>query len=332
MDHMPVFAIYKFDFVLSKEGNLFSHGTTDNLIDKAQEIFDGLIKGYRPFPVNLEQNDKTLIPLENEVLAKHNRVALMLVCNEKHKKYQDKKDEKDLEYHPGCYVIIDNRDSIANIAIERISAFDNNPDKVALILQKAINDKLFSEGFPLKIEIRSKVQESTLWQIVEHQVKYYNDRITKVVFSFPVPGKVAGIDAPSEMKDKLAVMSAIASAMNAAKGSYHVEAERGRTLHLEQTQDDLAQMVHLCSRNAYDIQVHFKYYGLYRFGSEEKALSSIHDGIIERFKNGQIIVLYNGTSGFELVQWLDDVRKITENFKHVTPNAKKRKRRNQAEV
>lgn len=332
MDYIPVFAIYKFDFVLSKERNLFAGGNADNLIEKAQETFDELIKGDRPFPVTLEKKDKTPIPLDNEVLAKHDRVSLMLVCNEKHKKYQDKKDDKDLEYHPGCYVIIDNRDGIANIAIERTSAFENNPDKVALLLQKAINDKLFAEGISLKIEIRSKVQESTLWEMVEHQVKYYNDIVTKVVFSFPVPGKVAGIDAPSEMKDKLAVMSAIASAMNAAKGSYHVEAERGRTLHLEQTQEDLAQMVHLCSRNAYDIHVHFKYYGIYRFGSKEKALSSLTAGFIEQFKNGEIVVLRDDTSGFELVQWLDDVRKITENFKHVTPNAKTRKRRNQTEV
>lgn len=328
MSDISVFAIYKYDFVLSTERNIFAKASTDNPLDKAQEIFDGLIKGDRPFPVNFEKKDKTLAPLDNEVLAKHERVSLMLVCNEKHKKYQDKKDDKDLEYHPGCYVIIDNREGIANMAIERTAAFDNNPDKVAILLEKAINDKFFSERILLKVQIRSKAQESTLWQMVEHQVKYYNDRVTKVVFSFPVPGKVAGIDASSEMKDKLAVMSSIASAMNGTRGSYHVEADKGRTLHLEQTQEDLAQMVHLCSRNAYDIQVYFQYYGLYRFGSDEKALSSMPNVYIEHFKHGQIVNFEDDTNGFELVRWLDDVRRITEKFKNVLPTAKKRKRRN----
>ena len=329
---MSVFAIYKYDFVQTREGNLFVEGTTEKLIDKAQEIFDAMIKGDRPFPVNLQKRDKTLTPLDNEVLVKYERVSLLLVCNEKHQKYQDKKDDKDLEYHPGCYVIIDNREGVANIAIERTSAFDGKPDKVAQLLQQAINDKLFAEGVLLKIEIRSKVKEATLWEVVGHQVNNYNDRITKVVFNFPVPGKVAGIDASSEMKDKLAVMSSIASAMNAAKGSYHVEAEKGKTLHLEQTQEDLAQMVHLCSRNVYDIHVYFKYYGVYRFGNEERALSTLNDEFIENFKNGELVMLPNGENGFEIVEWLNNVRQITEGFKDAIPAAKRRKKLNKEAI
>ena len=323
---MAVFAIYKYDFVQSKDGNLFVEGTTDKLIDKAQELFDGMITGDRPFPVNIKKRDNTLSPLENEVIVKRERVSLMLICNEKHKKYQDKKDDKDLEYHPGCYVLIDNRDNIANIAIERTSAFDNNTDKVSLLLQEAINDAFFANGIMLKIEIRSKVKEATLWEIVNHQLYNYNDRVTKVVFNFPIPGKVAGIDASHEMKDRLKIMSSIASAMNAARGSYHVEAERGGSLRLEQAQEDLAQMVHLCSRNVYDIHIHFKYYGIYRFGSEEKALSSMNDEFIENFKSGQLVNLSNGEIGFEIVEWLNNVRQITEEFKDAIPTTKKRKR------
>lgn len=58
---MSVFAIYKYDFVQTREGNLFVEGTTEKLIDKAQDIFDAMIKGDRPFPVNLQKRDKTLL-------------------------------------------------------------------------------------------------------------------------------------------------------------------------------------------------------------------------------------------------------------------------------
>ncbi len=323
---MIVFGIYKYFFVRSSEKNIFVDNTSDNLIEKAQEIFNGMLHGDKPFPISIEKRDKTLLPLDNEILVKHDRIALMLVCNEKHKKYEDKKDEKDLKYHPGCYVIFDNREGVANLAIERTSAFDGNPDKVCTLLQKAINDAFFNNGIELKIEIRCKVKEANLWEIVSHQVDNYNDRVTKVVFNFPVPGKVAGIDAPSEMKDKLSVMAAIARAMNGTKGAYHVEAERNKSLRLDQTQEDLAQMVHLCSRNVYDIHVHFKYYGIYRFGSEEKALSSLDEGIIQRFKSSQLAILSSGEMGLELVDWLDNVRHITEEFKDAIPLAKKRKK------
>lgn len=324
---MAVYAIYKYRFVQVKEGDLFVKGTSEKLVDKAQELFDEMLHGDSPFPVNLEKRDHTLVPLENEVLVKHDRVTLMLVCNEKHKKYQNKKKEEDLEYHPGCYVIIDNREGVANMAVERTPAFDSNPDKVCMLLEKAINDAFYTKEILLKIEIQAKVNEATLWQIVDHQVHNYNDRVTKVIFNFPIPGKVGGIDATPEMKDKLAVMSSIASAINGAKGSYHIEADKNSSLRLEQTQEDLAQMVHLCSRNVYDIQVKFQYYGLYRFGSEEKALSTLDDSYIEQFKNNQIILLSNEKSGFGIIEWLDNVRQITEKFNNAIPTAKKRKRR-----
>jgi len=37
---MAVFAIYKYDFRLAEEGSLFIKGTTDKLLDKAQEILN----------------------------------------------------------------------------------------------------------------------------------------------------------------------------------------------------------------------------------------------------------------------------------------------------
>jgi len=48
---MAIFAIYKYDFRLAEEGNLFIKGTTDKLLDKAQELFNGFLTGDKPFPI-----------------------------------------------------------------------------------------------------------------------------------------------------------------------------------------------------------------------------------------------------------------------------------------
>jgi hypothetical protein len=82
----------------------------------------------------------------------------------------------------------------------------------------------------------------------------------------------------------------------------------------------------------YDITVHFKYYGVYRFGSEEKALSKINDEFIENFIHGHLAILDNGEKGLEMEQWLDNVRRITEGFKDAIPAKKTRKRSNKKAV
>lgn len=324
---MTIFAIYKYVFMQTEEGDLFVEGTTDRVLDKAQEIFNRFVSGDKPFPVQLPKRDGTAVRLDNEVVCKRGRVSLMMICNEKSKTIMDKKDEHEIKYHPGCYVIIDNREGVANVAIERTPAFDSNPDKVCRLLEQAINDKFLLEHVGLKVEFRSKVREATLWEMVDRQTVDFKDRITRVSFSFPNPKKVAGLDADDKMKGKLKVLASIAGAFNAASGSYHLEASKNDTLRLERTQEDLAQMVHLCSRNAYDISVHFKYYGLYRFGSDEKALSALKEEYIDNFIHGRLAILSDGGEGFELEEWLDEVRRTTEkDFKDGTPAKKTRKR------
>ena len=50
---MAVFAIYKYDFRLAEEGSLFIKGTTDKLLDKAQEILNGFLTGDMPLPLQM---------------------------------------------------------------------------------------------------------------------------------------------------------------------------------------------------------------------------------------------------------------------------------------
>lgn len=64
---MTIFAIYKYVFTQAEEGDLFVEGTMERLLDRAQEIFNGMISGDRPFPVQLPKRDGTSVALDNEV-------------------------------------------------------------------------------------------------------------------------------------------------------------------------------------------------------------------------------------------------------------------------
>ncbi len=325
---MAVYALYKYDFTAASEGALFAKGEEKSVLEQAQQIFEGLLTGKATFSIEIRKRDGTQTLLENEVLCKRDGVTVMLVCNEKNHKYVEKKEELEFKSHPGCYVIFDNREGVAQLAIERTAAFESNPDKVCLLLQNAINQKLFE--YRLQIEIRSKVREASLWEIVENQTREYGDRIQKVVFNFPVPGKVAGIDASTRMKGRLATLAAIGRALNAAKASYHLEADGEKALLLDRTQKDLAQMVELCSTNAYDIHIKFQHYGLYRFGADEKALCSLEEEVLERFFHGQTVYEERERVTYELIQWLENVRRIIEGYKDAVPVKKTRKRSTKA--
>lgn len=113
---MPTFAIYKMMFSKVSQRNMFAQdGRT--VLDKAQEYLEEVLQ--EKLPIRKENQDKTVTILDNYVEARRDGVTLMVVCNEKKHRYKEKMDEKELEYHPGAYVVIDNREGVAQVAIER---------------------------------------------------------------------------------------------------------------------------------------------------------------------------------------------------------------------
>ena len=322
---MAVYAIYHYDFSQTQETALKFEGSKETPLDKAQEVFESLLQGEKPFLIRNTRKDAIEEWLDNEVVKKHEKTTLMLVCNEKHKKYMEKKQENVFVYPPACFVIFDNRDDVANIAIERSPSFDNDPDKVCVLLQEAINNKL--KDYRLEISIRPKLREAGVWEVVENQTKTYDDRITKVVFNFAVPDKVKGIDAPKDLRKNLQALSSLCKAFDAVKASYKVEADKNGTLKMDRTQKDMAQMVQLCATNAYDLSIHFRYYGVYRFGADERAFSSLNDAFVNEFINGVTTYDNQGNTTFNLCLWLNDVRRVIEGYKDGKPVSKKRKKR-----
>ena len=329
---MTTFAIYKYMLsqISEREAKRLCDEPGQVPLGQAQEALDSIFHGQRPLPITKEKRDKTIIPLENEITCKRERVTLLLVCNEKTLKYTEKKAQHELTSHPGCYVVIDNREGVAQMAIERSPSFQSNPDHVRDLLQAAINDRL--APFCLKIEINGKKREAPFWEIIHKQTVEHKDRIKWIKFDFGVPEETAGIDASDKMKAMISGLNHLGKMMGGEKGEYKCKASENGTLHIDQTVEDMAQVIHYCSTNAYDISVGFRYYGVYRFGREERAFSAMEDQVVEDFIQGRLGIDLEGNAAWGLLLWLDKARRTYEDYQDVAPAKKTRKRRSEKQI
>ena len=329
---MAVYSIYKYELsqISALEAMTICDGSKETPLSLAQEVFDSLFHGVRPLNITKENKEKVIIPLDNEITCKRDRVTILLVCNEKKHKYIEKRDERELISHPGCYVIIDNREGIAQMAIERSSSFQSDPDKVCQLLQQAINDKL--AAYQLKIEIRGKVREAPFWEVIHKQTVEHEDRVKWIKFNFGVPEEGAGIDASEDVKAMISGLNRLGRIMGAEKGQYMYNASEAGTLHIDQTEEDMAQVIHYCSTNAYDISVGFRYYGVYRYGREERAFAQLDDQVMDDFIHERPTTDREGNGAWGLHQWLDNMRRMYEDYRDVTPTKKKRKRKSKKQV
>lgn len=318
---MPTFAIYKILFSQASQRNLLAEDGRTNL-DHAQTYLEEILT--EKLPICKELRDKTLLPLDNYVEARRERVTLMVVCNEKCHKYREKMEDMELVHHPGCHVIFDNREGVAQLAIERSESFGNNPDKVRDLIQEALC-KAFSR-FELTVEVRAKMREREFWDMVDDQREQFKDPIKKVVFDFPNPDKVKPVDASAGALERLALLNALTTATNAAKGSLNLMSDKEKVIELQRTTEDIAHLVTLCSNNGYDIAVHFKHYGVYRYGRSVKALDSIKKEMIDEFRSGQMMMGKAEEGVFKLIVLLDEIRTRTENYIDEEPVEKKRTR------
>jgi len=319
---MAVYQIYKLLFNRSRQGNLLSMMDGRSAYDKAQELLEEMLGGK--LPTTKEKKDRSLVPLDNYVEKRKDGVTMLVICNERNHKYKEKMEDLELVYHPGCRVIVDNRPGVAQIAIERSSSFDGKTDTVKNILQEALS-KCFDQ-YQLTVEIRAKKREGTFWETVDEQCLTYQDTITHVVYEFPDDDEVGPVDAPQQTMDKLSLLKSLNAAMNAARGVYHAYSGKEKVIRLDRTREDIANMVAMCCHNGYNISVQFKHYGIYRFGTDIKALSQLKDEVVKEFVSGQMVIGKQTEGEFGLVHWLDEVRKVTENYKDEDPVEKKRKR------
>ncbi len=324
---MAVYAIYKIIFEKTDQKALYMKDDGTTAIERANELLGSLMSegSVRVFK---NGKDGESIPLECDVERKHEDVMALSVYNEKKVKYYRKRDEQTQVSTPGCNVIVWNKPQVGLIAIERSPSFDSKPDRVRDILQSSFNCTL-EQDYGIRVTFRAKMHAGEFWDLIREHHVTLGDKVKKVEFKFgQLDEEEANLsyDAPQTALERLKWMQRVAVITQAVKGALTMEAKKDGTLYLDQAQEDIAQMVNLCCDNGYSIAVHFRLYGVYRYGEQTKALIQMKDEMWEEFKNGQTSTGFKTDRGkFAIMQWLENVRHITEAYSDEEPVTKKRK-------
>ena len=321
---MVKYAIYKYVFSKLAEGKGLFDGKENTVYNKAQDFLSELL-GAKTLNMYKPKQDGMPVIYPNDIFCARQGVVVMRVCNVKtftfYKDYQETKGES----NPWSNVIIDNRQGVCQLAIEQSGAFGSDTNKVRDLLSETFNQHLSKYG--MHIEIMIKMRTAKFWDVINEQCCKNKDRINRVVFDFPNPKETKPIDTSEKMIDRLEFYSSLISSMGAAKSSMIFDAQKNLSINLDQTREDIAQMVTLCCNNGYGISVHFSQMGVYRCDDRIRAIYQMSDNVVENFINGQT-VMEEGKIGnsFALIQWLDNIREITKDCENAKPTPKRRKK------
>lgn len=320
------FVIYKFKLFECQQRNMYlSKGNSDKVLEDAQKHLGSFFEGNKitiSFNSSNENNDHTLYP--NDIIANREKVILLRINNVIQKSlvredntsrgripnYNEVKENS----YPYSYVIIDNRDGIGQIAIERSSAWGSNTDKVRDILQQSLHAKL-ADTYGLDISIDAKMSSTKFWDFIHYRLKKENDQITKIQFSFPNKKKVLPIDTPTIKNENIRAMMNIAEISGAIKSAFQMEFDSEGNDKINEKNQDLAEMVNICANNAYELSVYFKDFKVYRCNENVFADYALDHATLNSFQIGDRIFSETKDEGeFMLLQWLDNIRKETHDY------------------
>ena len=300
---MAIYAFYSYEI---QEGNrsLFYKETGKKAIDMSNEIISNILKDGLTIIGKKRKEDQ---PLKNQHFIGREGVFAWELCNVKDRTLLEGHEKIPLVEHPGSYVIVDNRPDVCQIAIEKNSAFGPDTDKVVKYLKRSFKAHLFEYG--LKMVIKRKWQASNFKKIISERIIKYNDSVKRVVWEFPNPNRVKGIDATKQMKDRLNGLMLFTQASNALKGKLTLTGSKKNPIDVDDDKiEDWAQIIALSAQNNYKLSYYFYNSSVVNFKDVAYAFASIDNKAIRDFESGQLINKGEGTT-FELIDKLDEIRK-----------------------
>lgn len=307
---MAVYAIYSYE-ILEGNRSLFYKETGKKAIDMANEIISNLLKDGLTV-IGKKRNEDQL--LSNRHFIGREGVFAWELCNVKDKTLLEGHDKIPYEEHPGSYVIVDNRVDVCQIAIEKNSAFGPDTDKVVKYLRRAFKAHLYDYG--LRMVIKRKWQASNFKDIIRERIINQKDSVKKVVWEFPNPDRVKGIDAIQQMKEHLKGLMLFTQASNALKGKLTLTGSKKRTIDVDDDKiEDWAMIIALSAQNNYKLSYYFYNSPVVNFKDVADAFSSIENKVIRDFESGQLTDKGEGST-FELIEKLDEIRKQIADYDH----------------
>ena len=307
---MAVYAIYSFEI---QEGNrsLFYKETGKKAIDMANKIISNILHDGLTV-IGKKRNEDLL--LTNRHFIGREGVFAWELCNVKDKNLREGHENIPHEEHPGSYVVVDNRPNVCQIAIEKNSVFGPDTDKVVRYLRRAFKAHLYEYG--LKMVIKRKWQASKFKDVIRERIIKDHDSVKRVVWEFPNPDRVKGIDATQQMKDRLNGLMLFTQASKALKGKLTLTGSKKNPIDVDDNKiEDWAQIIALSAQNNYKLSYYFYGSPVVNFKDVADAFGTIDSKLIRDFETGQLIDKGEGTT-FELIEKLDEIRIQIADYDH----------------
>ena len=207
---MRFFQFFTFDIVKSKkafrrdlfepEKELPQLPESNNYDEQFLSFFENI------FELACLKKDGTATIYRAETMAKHEGFLLGRIADNRTKHTTNEKFEPEKhDDHPYCHFIVDPRHHL--LAIERGTAFNYRPEKVAEIFQEAFGHKL-ADLYRLDIQIQTLVagNASQFWPTVHHIIRVHKDSVTTLKLDFKYDNWPEDMDCP---KNNPAVILAI---------------------------------------------------------------------------------------------------------------------------
>ncbi len=329
-----LYAIYKYDFHKAAQRTLTAEaeGADGNKNLKiAQKCFESLfdLNTIDELAKRNKKGEATKLP--NDVMAKSGDFIIWRVNNSLIKDWWkrngkdydgiDKYEREEIESNPYCNVLIDNRPDICMMAIEKSSAWSNNPDLLRDILLDEFNRKL-AERYDLEMRIEARMNPTDIWEFVRERIFEHHDYIRKVSFTFQNPKKINKTNAMDVKSARLKAMLKTVEISDALKGFFTMEFDQYTNGKISEKNKDLAEMVRLCGENGYDITITFKDFKTYRINDYVRAYYPMNESVLQNFRVGTRTI--EGKNALE--DWFDLVIEQTKDYKNESEVPKRRNR------
>lgn len=269
-------------------------------------LFDKDTSGEKPLIPLTSESCQSMMDelLTSSKYVGRDHVYVIDFCKDRRLKVMEGHSKEYVESHPGRYVIIDNREGVFQLAIECNSSLGTDPDKMVSVLFKTLKEGLSQYGQTIKFY--RKFLAKSFKNIAYERIRK-GDSVKRIVFNFPNPNRVVGVDAT---KYNMAFLANIARLTKAHKGKLTLLGNDGSELTIDdESTEELNTCIALCAQNGYSLAYHFNKSGVLRFDKKVYALDKIENVYVEDFIKDIKALDFDGENvAYDLISVLDRIR------------------------
>lgn len=233
---------------------------------RKQEILDSILDGF----TNGDGGKKICFSCDGDDYSQrmylHQQgIYVMRIANNKTMKIEQNFTVTELDNHPSCLIIIDNRKDRQVMAIERNSAFSNT-GIVATIIQATLRRMLVKSR--LSLDVKGKFHMAEFWQVVNSSMTMKGIEMVDFPFPFPNLPKVSDMVGP--------YFTDWAKRTN-SEPTLRLQGQNGESLNISKNDVYILQAIKACAASGRPILVKPKGSEIRKIGIDSPVIESLPD-------------------------------------------------------